>query len=598
MSDSYLDDEDESGYSPAYRLLYGCALVSSPVVFLGAAVAWPVAAGWTYAAAVWEPLRSVADADQAARVERHADAGEDPVYVPYLRCQFWSDLRGAIVTGLSATVDRYRHLRAAIRPTLRGRGSAIKASAPWYSALIVGVFLSSALALLAAATVLLIGLIAILVTGAALALAGALLGATDHVFRTVNGIFIECPSGTCNRRIRLPVYRCDCGATHTQLVSNRNGVFWHICFCGRSLPTAIVLGRYRLPAQCPREECKMPLPSRTGRIRLASIPLIGASAAGKSTLLHLFTDDLVRSGTGKVSVESTTGEHRMEIGRSDLATGTKIAPTQTAAPNALVLDIQNIGGHDLIIHFYDPRGEVYATKEGSQLQGYLRKSQSIVIVVDPFLLPNFYEALSKEQRTVIEKLEPSIAQQSPERDPTMVIEQLLRLLHQFRGRRKVARVLVVATKADLLAKIGLGPGHGIGLGPGHGDALRDWLSAPGRGLGNGLRALADSAKEIRYVASDIGKQQEEEKEQRSATPLVVPLRWLAGIDPTRNVTQRRRRRPNSMRRQRAIDLVHDDEYPRRYRRARLNVASWQMILAVTGAAALPVFIAFQFLEHV
>ena len=262
----------------------------SPVWFVASAIACIAVVLGIYVRAAWRACRPSAAVSAEAIPPDPAE--RDPAYLAYLVREVFLNARDTVQEASAdvkaaagkANATAFRVLignrkDSPLMPALLGLG---------LGALFAAGFVAAGLAIAAA------------IFAGTLAAAGAViivlllaLGAAERLLILARGIQVSCPyDGGC-RRFGLPAYACAdarCDERHSHLSPNRYGVLGHVCRCGTRLPTATVLGRYRLVAYCPF--CERPLPGRIGTVPIDHIALIGDSAYGKSTLMHMLLGSL------------------------------------------------------------------------------------------------------------------------------------------------------------------------------------------------------------------------------------------------------------------------------------------------------------------
>ncbi|WP_248959495.1 TRAFAC clade GTPase domain-containing protein [Sphaerisporangium perillae] len=352
-----------------------------------------------------------------------------------------------------------------------------------------------------------------LVAGAGLVVWGAcllLLLGVEAVFMRVRRILQTCPHPQCYARIALPEYACPtCGRRHRHLRPDLEGAFRHVCRCGTRLPTAIVLGRYRLPAYCP--ECGRALPPRIGRARIEPLPFIGGPDAGKTTFMVLAINALhgvVKTARGRAGFVVEGDEIAFTRLRQELRLG-KVSKTTTRAPSATMVDVTLPGSRtrsgNRILYLFDPSGEGFTGATRVEAMSYLAHGEAMLIVVDPFALPLVQQSLSDAERQALQRAGVVL---SPE-DPSDTFQRVRNELAARADGGRQKRVAVVVTKTDLLRTTGVGRDA---------DRLPGWFD--GVGLGNMVRDLARTAGEVRYLASGL---------PADDTAIAHLLAWLTGL---------------------------------------------------------------------
>ncbi|GII60077.1 hypothetical protein Skr01_01620 [Sphaerisporangium krabiense] len=364
---------------------------------------------------------------------------------------------------------------------------------PVWLAVVVGVAVA-AVPLGAAAAAVAAAYAAVCGAGVLLWAAGVLLvRGLEGVLMLARRILQTCPHPQCYARFPLPEYACpSCGERHRRLVPNRDGAFRHVCRCGTRLPTAIVLGRFRLQAYCP--ECDRALPHRIGRARIEPLPFVGGPDAGKTTFMVLAVNALhgvVREARGRAGFVVQGDEAAFSRLRQELRLG-KVSKTTTQAPSATMVDITLPGATprsgNRILYLFDPSGEGFTGAAQVEAMSYLAHGEAMLIVVDPFALPLVQRGLSEAERRTLKDAGVVLSQEDPSDTFQRVRNELA--ARADGGRQK--RVAVVVTKADLLRRTAVG--HDA-------DDLPAWFD--GVGLGNMVRDLARTAAEVRYLSSGL-----------------------------------------------------------------------------------------------
>ena len=351
------------------------------------------------------------------------DSGDrDPAYLAYLVRELFLDARNTVQAAwddvaaaagkASATAERVLigdRNDSPLMPALVGLGP---------GALLGAGFVAAGLAI---AAVIFAG--TLVVSGAVIVVLLLAVGAAERLLILARGIQVSCPHDGGCRRFGLPAYACaDCDERHRRLSPNRYGVLGHVCRCGNRLPTATVLGRYRLVAYCPW--CERPLPGRIGTVPIDHIALIGESAYGKSTLMYMLLGSL-RNRAGKGGAFAFVNHwdlDNLDAGLAILRSGGQLPPTLNRLPHAVMVDVRDTSGPGRILYLFDPAGEVYRKQGSVQSQQYLQKAEYLIILIDPFALP--------EVRT---QLSPSDLDRAKDKDPSAGVEDQTRASEAHRG---------------------------------------------------------------------------------------------------------------------------------------------------------------------
>jgi hypothetical protein len=251
----------------------------------------------------------------------------------------------------------------------------------------------------------------------------------------VGGITVEC--GSCHQRMARPVFACPCGRRHRNLMPGTHGTFHHTCQCGRRLPTLLILGKRNLDARC--GHCDSRLPGPVQSVPTFHLPVVGGAAAGKSVFMHAALSRLYqeRDRSQFLPADLSTAQ-RLERGRQALLDGT--LPPRTSALQPVAYSI-HLGGKRML-HMYDAAGEILERAQDLAVATFLRLSDGIVFVIDPFSLP-----------AVRARADPSTlrAVHASGTDPKAVLDGLVQTLQEHGTRRPP--VAVTITKADVLPAV-------------------------------------------------------------------------------------------------------------------------------------------------
>ncbi|WP_204031771.1 TRAFAC clade GTPase domain-containing protein [Sinosporangium siamense] len=410
----------------------------------------------------------------------------DPAYRHYLTAQVWRDWRSIVRQARPVLSGKAAQALAAAGRILPREKTAWLLLPVWAG--VSGGIVASALPVAATA------LLAAAGSGVAVACGllvwlpcAGVLRLVEQGHMLVRRILQACPYPRCYARFALPVYACPtCDARHRRLTANLDGALWHVCRCGTRLPTSVVLGRHRLHAYCP--DCDRRLPGRIGRVRVEPMPLVGGPDAGKTTFLAMAVDALhsaVDAAGGRVRLADEGDERAYRQLRRELATG-RVTKTPPDLPRAVILDV-TLKRNDRIIYLFDPSGEHYTGASKVEELRYLAHGEALIMVIDPFALPDIQERLLDDERRALTAKGVSLSPEHPS-------DTFNRLHNELSGRADGGgqrRVAVVLSKADLLRQTSLGAGVD--------DDLAGWLTA--MGLGNIVRELANRGVEARYHLS-------------------------------------------------------------------------------------------------
>jgi len=480
----------------AFLMLLGFRFLFGPLFAATLALVTLAAFAYYYAVACRTLLPAAADGPSPV-------LPSDGVYRHYLVGQVWRDWR-AVAGAVGPRV--YRGAEQAVRQL-----TAKLVSGWWgfflfpvWAALCCGIVLAAVpLALIGAVLTLLYGAVALVgLTGWLVCV--ALLAGVDRVFSVSGRILQTCPHPSCYRRIGLPVYACPrCQRRHHRLVPSTAGAFRHVCECGARLPTAVVLGRYRLTAYCPH--CAGRLPDRIGRVRVEPVPFIGGPAAGKTTFMFLAVRALhARAQEIGGTLAFVEQRHRDAYAGAvaEFARGGQLAKTGPELPLATMLDVELPGKRRRILYLFDPAGELFTGAAQVESLRYLDHSEALVFVLDPFALPEIRRTLTEGER--------ALPVATSDEDPSDTLQRVLNDLRSRPDRGRQRRVAVVVTKADLLARTAIG--RDLYVDP------RAWLDS--LGLGNTLRTLDQLAEEVRVFPSGLNT---------PPSHLAALVGWVAGL---------------------------------------------------------------------
>jgi hypothetical protein len=490
--------------------------VVSVVVFAGVVV-------WFYLSSVWTVLteRTRSGITTPPPREPGDRSRSEPAFLAYPLRQIWIDSWQMVRWALSGTVEgakaAYQWTRRTVNTSIDGWstiGIAAVILLPTVVALVVGAGAGALAGLASYAGLAVATFVLMLAISVIWALGWLALGAVEALLRLWRRIRQSCPYAGCYRGIALPAYDCPrCGQRHRRMAPNEYGLLRHDCRCGAALPTAIVLGRHRLPAYCPH--CERPLPQRIGRVPVVTVPVVGGPAAGKSTFVCLAVGALrVRlDGAGaRVAFAEPAQERMFATAHANLRAGARLDKTVQRMPDGTMLDLGVGGRRDRILYLFDPAGESYAAADGVEAQGYLDHAEGLLVIVDPLALDAVVDSLDDTERIAVR------AAAGPgstiDAQPEGVVGRLFDLLRSRPGAGRLRRIAVIVSKADALRTTHVGRGLHTANG-----TVRSWLSDE-VGWGNNIRLLEQNAVEVRYYTSALNLADERYLE---------PLQWLAGL---------------------------------------------------------------------
>jgi hypothetical protein len=354
------------------------------------------------------------------------------------------------------------------------------------------------------------GLLVILVIAATLAVAGVL-RLFELLSLRIRGITVECPN--CHHRVLAPVYECPhCPATepslHRHLIPGSLGVVSRICRCGHSLPTLLIRGKSKLTAYCQREECKGLLPEEAYTAPTFHVPVVAGTSAGKTVFMTATVARMEaksRSAADGFSLEFADGRAKEEYQKAraalqDAAFGAIRATQPVMRVRAFNVYVHSHQISRRLLYLYDPAGERYETSGGIATFRFLKFTDGVVLIVDPFSFPSVRELAPQ---STVDDVRPS---QSDAEEMFGRFAQNLREHLGTKVDRKLAMpIAVVITKADaLLSATGVqhpydGLGDEIGDRDARSEGARNWLieTAGQRGL---VATLENSFARCGYFA--------------------------------------------------------------------------------------------------
>jgi hypothetical protein len=376
---------------------------------------------------------------------------------------------------------------------------------------VVGGLLAGVVAALHAAAVAIVQAVA---RGSALALR-----ALDTAARYARGVRgMRCP--WCYEKSRYPAYRCACGQRHNDIRPGRYGLVRRRCQCTRTMPTLILLGSYRLNAYCAHQaSCGRQMSDETGRFREVVLPLLGGRAAGKTRLMAATLVALNEAAqhsavTGNEVAVRLANQETMdayEVLRTVLDDNGYIAATTSVLPHAHSLLLRT-GRRTRLVHIFDPAGERLVSRERTDELRYLPAARTFVFVLDPLAVPAFWDALSEQEKGLID---PILASQV---HPQQVFDQAVQQAIEMGAALHRARLAVAISKTDLIEHTRL-----LTWRTDDDEWAMQWL-VDKLGLGNLVRAMNNEFREVRFfftAAVTVAP--------RQAHPSIAPLvSWALG----------------------------------------------------------------------
>jgi hypothetical protein len=344
----------------------------------------------------------------------------------------------------------------------------------------------------------------------------AVLRAVDASVRWWHGAAATCPR--CRGVTRLPAYRCltrHQDGIHRDVRPGRLGVWWRRCVCYERLPSTVLRAAPTLTPVCPA--CEGLLHERGGAAPDARIAVSGGPASGKTQLVMSAMAKMTDGATAPAAWEpadeySTTW---LDDTRESMARRPPRGPEPTEQPALMTLR----GGAfpwKRYLHVVDVGGRHFMTADQDPELRHLGTTRRHLLVFDPTTIPS-----------VRDKIDPALLANGHADDEASRVagtetssaaaelpyHRLVAELNRLGLRTRRCSLAVAITKADVLAKQGLGPGADPAKTLSH--RLRAWLCE------SGLRNLVETAEgdfgQVRYFLVGLGMK---------ATDPVAPFTWL------------------------------------------------------------------------
>jgi hypothetical protein len=430
-------------------ICFGAALISPPVI-LARALRQVWGCGHRYVSAFCEVLGIPAAATAApppAPPQHYSKDGGEPAYEHYLFGQARRDLGLA----LSRTATRLRRdFSADSRKIVNAR-----LTGPWTLPylwgrlfglmVLAGLFLGTlaGAVLLAAATAVQI-LFVIIFTWIGISAILAL-RAIDSTLLRIKGIRMTCPR--CYRHISYPSYRCPgCGVLHHDIRPGRYGVLRRHCgSCGKSLPTLLILGSYRMTAFCPFEGCEVQLADDEGTAAELMLAFFGGSNAGKTRLLTVMVMGL-QDHDAQQAIKFADRLTARRVGELTPAVFSNLPTSRTGPeqPRAYSLYVKAGRKNRRLVHLFDTAGEKFYESEKLAPLQFFRSSGTFIFVIDPLSIDSVWEQLKPSRRSEL----------APRADhsPAYVFQQVVRNVEEMNVDLKQIRLGIAVSKADVLAR--------------------------------------------------------------------------------------------------------------------------------------------------
>lgn len=415
----------------------------------------------------------------------------EPAFTHYLFGPAMIDLRHSIRVALPAPLRVAGQYGETFQRTFHGRD-------PAWILLPIGIVLRLGMYLGVGLGFVFVGLLWLLqltvVAALALVVIAAAMGlrAVDSGMRRIKGIRTSCPS--CHLHVSYPSYGCSgphCDRRHRDIRPGRYGVIKRRCACGTLLPTLLLTGSGdgRMTAYCPH--CQEPMSTGSGAMPEIVIPVLGATAAGKTRLMTALVMGLL-DGHGGHGAEAEFADAQSETAYREpankLRAGVhtwKTVKAKDAPLRAYSLHLKPAGGARRLFHIFDAPGELVAKSESMRELRYIRSARTFVFTLDLLSVDAVWQSLEPAARSKHQALRSDVA-------PDFVFGQIVQNIEAHGVRMGRARLAVALTKDDLVRDC---PSL-AGVGDGSEDIGR-WL-AEAAGLDGMIRAMRRSFAEVRF----------------------------------------------------------------------------------------------------
>ncbi|WP_171064058.1 TRAFAC clade GTPase domain-containing protein, partial [Actinomadura soli] len=415
----------------------------------------------------------------------------EPAFTHYLFGPALIDLRHTVRVALPAPIGVAREYEARIRTAFQYRE-------PEWLLMPIGIALRICMAFGVIMGFVAVGLLWLLqltvVTALVLVLlASALvLRVTDTGMRRVKGIRTGCPS--CHQRVHYPSYECSgqgCGRRHRDVRPGRYGVLKRRCACGTLLPTLLLTGTGdgRMQAYCPH--CKEPMSKGSGAVAEIVIPVLGATATGKTRLMTALVMGLLE-GTGGHGAEAEFADTQSESAYRDLANKLragvhtwKTVKAKDAPLRAYSLQIRPPSGATRLFHVFDAPGELVAKSESMRELRYIKSARTFLFTLDLLSVDAVWESLEAGARAKNRGLR-------SDDQPGVVFDRVVQNIEGHGVQMGRARLAVALTKDDLVRECAALAGVGE-----RSEDIGRWLEDDA-GLDGMVRAMRRSFAEVRF----------------------------------------------------------------------------------------------------
>lgn len=377
--------------------------------------------------------------------------GEQPAYRHYFFGQCFGDVRHVANLAWERCGDAITARTGAIQRRLFDRSDL--ALMTWPTAVVawVGVIVGVVAGTVAVAALLVVLVVVVVVLQLLVLATIVVLRSLDTVLLRLRGIFIHCPG--CYRSVPYPSYECPsrtCQLRHSNVRPGRYGVLRRTCACRQRLPTLILLGSYRLAAFCPFENCGERLPDHSGTAPEIHLPLLGATAAGKTRLmlaLALTLEQTASAAGGSFRTADDDTRRRYDRLRQVIIDNRDTHQTNTLLPRAHALYVRLPHRPERLVYLFDAAGERSNESERLQELRYLRTASSFLFVIDPLSIDGFWDSLARHEQERLAHLR--VMAQPPE----FVFQQVLHNIQTMGVATRRARLAVAISKTDLVERL-------------------------------------------------------------------------------------------------------------------------------------------------
>ncbi|GGY53128.1 TRAFAC clade GTPase domain-containing protein [Streptomyces tanashiensis] len=435
---------------------------------------------WTFLATASRSAGKALGPFQPGRSDlRVLTIGTEPAHPSYWQTQLWIDATGAVGRSYRALGTLWRaHWMVTVvgrlfrgrRPGTNRRGrntmtrQTMRLVAPGTA---VGATVAALLAAALHTVVLAVFCALVALFWASWVLTVAVVRGGERGWLLLRGVRTVCPHPGCHLPFPLAAHPCpQCRAVHTVLKPGRYGVFRHACRCGARIPSGLMSGRARIPAECP--SCSRPLPPSASTTRVVHVPLIGGSSSGKTMLVAAIVAGLRSwSDRGHLTMEFASDADQQDgealtqrLDRNDWA-------HKTQGDQRAWMIVVGRGRRRRLLYLYDPMGESLHQADRVREQQYLAHADGVLFVVDVLADRTVRRGLAGADDVLADDARPAA------QGPVDTYQGLAGELAALTGGRGDLPVAVVVTKRDVLDRIGSLPAPGA--------RVDEWLGAIGLG---------------------------------------------------------------------------------------------------------------------